>query len=153
MGKQEACCDRRLYSRKINSDAVSVCREVSIVLDWIDHMSQISVDDQFDIKVILCELLQNAVRHGNKMDRAKMIMLDVALYGMDTLEISVQDEGSGFDIERMLASKRNNRDRTQDVSELDEFGRGLLIIGSLCDKVIGNDRGNRITVRKQMQRA
>jgi serine/threonine-protein kinase RsbW len=153
MSTREACFDRRLYNRRISSDAVSVCREVSIVLDWIDHMSQLSTDDQYDIKVILCELLQNAVRHGNMMDRTKTILLDVTLDGLDTLEISVQDEGQGFDIERMLAQKRDIRTQMQDVSDLDEFGRGLLIVGSLCDAIHGNERGNRITVRKQMQRS
>jgi serine/threonine-protein kinase RsbW len=153
MGMQEACFDRRLYSRKINSDAVAVCREVNVVLDRIDHLSHLSEDDQFDVKVILCELLQNAIRHGNAMDRAKMIALDVTLDDQDTLEISVQDEGSGFDMESVLAQKRDKRIEAEDVFDLDEFGRGLLIIESLCDTVCRNDRGNRITIRKQMQHA
>ncbi len=151
METREACFDRRLYSRRINSDAAAVCREVNVILDRIDRLSHLSDDDQFDVKVILSELLQNAIRHGNDMDQAKMIALDVTLDDQDTLEISVQDEGLGFDIERVLSQKRVKSVEAEDVFALDEFGRGLLIIESLCDTVCRNDRGNRITIRKQMQ--
>lgn len=151
MERRKACSDRRLYSRRINSDAAAVCREVNVVLNRIDHLSRLSDNDHYDVKVILSELLQNAIRHGNAMDQDKMIALDVTLDDQDTLEISVQDEGSGFDIERVLAQKRIKSFEAGDVFTLDEFGRGLLIIESLCDTVCRNDRGNRITIRKQMQ--
>lgn len=150
---RESGFDRRLYSSRINSDAVAVCREVNVVLDRIDHLSCLNPDDQFEIKVILRELLQNAIRHGNAMDKTKMIALDVTLDEKNTLEISVQDEGSGFDIERILAQKRGKAMDTEDVFNMDEFGRGLLIIENLCDTVCRNDRGNRVTVRKHIQHA
>ena len=150
---RESGFDRRLYSSRINSDAVAVCREVNVVLDRIDHLSCLNPDDQFEIKVILRELLQNAIRHGNAMDKTKMIALDVTLDEKNTLEISVQDEGSGFDIERILAQKRGKAMDTEDVFNMDEFGRGLLIIENLCDTVCRNDRGNRVTVSKHIQHA
>ena len=150
---RESVLDRRLYSSRINSDAVAVCREVSVVLERIERLSFFNSDDQFEVKVILRELLQNAIRHGNAMDKTKMIALDVTLDEKNTLEISVQDEGSGFDIERILAQKRVKVMDTDDVFNMDEFGRGLLIIENLCDTVCRNDRGNRVTVRKQIQQA
>ena len=150
MESWEACIDRRLYSGKINSDAAAVCREVNIVLNRLGTLSHLNADDRFDVKVILNELLQNAIRHGNAMDHEKMIALDVTLDERDTLEISVQDEGPGFDMERMIELKREKAQDCDDIFCMDESGRGLLIIENLCDTVFRNAAGNRVTVRKQI---
>ena len=84
------------------------------------------------------------------MDRAKTISLDVTVEEGNCLEISVEDEGNGFDVERVLAQKRIKALDACDVFDMDEFGRGLLIIETLCDTVRRNESGNRVTIRKQI---
>lgn len=148
MEARDTCQDRRVYSGVINSDASVVCREVNVVLRRLEQYSKMSEDDQFDVRVILSELLQNAIRHGNAMDRAKTISLDVTVEEGNCLEISVEDEGTGFDVERVLAQKRIKALSQGNLFEMDEFGRGLLIIETLCDTVRRNESGNRVTVRK-----
>jgi len=150
MESWEVVIDKRLYSGKINSDAAAVCREVNVVLNRIEDRSHLNEDEHFDVKVILNELLQNAIRHGNGMDCDKMIALDVSIDALDTLEISVQDEGPGFDVERMIELKREKALDCDDVFCMDESGRGLLIIENLCDTVLRNASGNCVTVRKQI---
>lgn len=150
MEARDTCLERRVYSGVINSDASVVCREVNVVLQRLERVSALDEDERFDVRVILSELLQNAIRHGNAMDRAKTISLDVTVEEGNTLEISVEDEGTGFDVERVLAQKRIKALDAEDVFELDEFGRGLLIIESLCDAVRRNESGNRVTVRKRI---
>lgn len=146
----EACRDRQVYSGIIHSEAAVVCREVKVVLDRLGTYSRLGEDDHFDVKVILNELLQNAIRHGNAMNASKTVSLDVSLEDSQTLEISVEDEGPGFDVERTLAQKRRRCFDVEDLCEMDECGRGLLIIETLCDTVQRNATGNRITVRKQL---
>lgn len=154
MEARDSCLDRRLYRRVysgvISSDASVVCREVNAVLRQLERHSGLNEEDRFDVRVILSELLQNAVRHGNAMDRAKTISLDVTVEEGNCLEISVEDEGTGFDVERVLAQKRIKALDTGDVFDMDEFGRGLLIIETLCDTVRRNESGNRVTIRKHI---
>ncbi len=150
MGAQDVIHGRQVYSSVINSDAAIVCKEVKVVLDRLCRQSAFNEDEQFDVKVILCELLQNAIRHGNGMDHDKTISLDVKLHDGNTIEISVEDEGTGFDADRILAARRMKAMDACDVFEMDEYGRGLLIIETLCDAVKRNQSGNRITVRKRL---
>lgn len=140
----------RVYSGIMSSEASVVCREVSVVLDRLGHVSHLGEEDEFDVRVILCELLQNAIRHGNCMDCGKSISLDVTLEGCDCIEISVEDEGNGFDAEQTLAQKKTKALDTDDLFDMDEFGRGLLIIETLCDDIWRNETGNRVTIRKQL---
>lgn len=150
MEARVSCPDGQVYSGVISSDASVVCREVNVVLGRLDSCSPLDEDEQFDVRVILSELLQNAIRHGNAMDRAKTISLDVTVGEGNYLEISVQDEGDGFDAERVLAQKRVRALDACDLFEMDECGRGLLIIETLCDTVRRNESGNRVTVRKRL---
>jgi serine/threonine-protein kinase RsbW len=148
MEARDTCRDRQVYSGVISSDASVVCREVGVVLRRLEQYAELNEDERFDIRVILSELLQNAIRHGNAMDRAKTISLDVAVEEGNCLEISVEDEGTGFDVERVLAQKRVKAMNPGDLLEMDEFGRGLLIVETLCDTFRRNESGNRVTVRK-----
>ena len=150
MEARDTCQARQVYSGVISSDASVVCREVNAVLRQLERHSRLNEEDRFDVRVILSELLQNAVRHGNAMDRAKTICLDVSVEEGNCLEISVEDEGTGFDVERVLAQKRVKALDAGDVFDMDEFGRGLLIIETLCDTVRRNESGNRVTIRKRM---
>ncbi len=150
MEAREACRERQVYSGIIHSEASVVCREVKVVLDRLGSFSLLGEDDHFDVKVILNELLQNAIRHGNEMNASKMVSLDVFLEESQILEISVEDEGPGFDVERTLAQKRRRCFDVDDLCDMDECGRGLLIIETLCDTVQRNASGNRITVRKKL---
>ena len=146
----EAYQEMKIYHQTIQSNAASVCKEVALVLDQLKSTFSIDEDDRFEVKVILSELLQNAIRHGNKMDENKKIILDVSMNGGDLLQISVLDEGLGFDVNDTLAQKKQKAYLTDDIFEMEEFGRGLMIIETLCDHVYRNELGNQITVKKQM---
>jgi len=136
----------QIYSEMINSDAYEVCREVKIILDRIGMISGIDAEQQFDIKVILSELLQNAIRHGNAMDSNKKVRVDVWLQDNRELFICVADQGPGFDVKHTIRQKAVD----DDALSMDESGRGLLIVQSLCDDIQFNSAGNTITVKKRL---
>ncbi|MEM1099662.1 MAG: ATP-binding protein, partial [Planctomycetota bacterium] len=50
----------------------------------------------FAIRLALAEVLANAVRHGNKQDPEKMVTAEWTVTP-ERFELSVEDEGDGFD--------------------------------------------------------
>jgi serine/threonine-protein kinase RsbW len=140
----------KIYSELISSDSYEVCREVKIILDRLQMTSGIDTDQQFDIKVILSELLQNAIKHGNSMDTSKKILVDVWLQDNSrVLEISVADQGQGFDVDRTI-KRKSGAILSADPLNMDESGRGLFIVQNLCDDIKFNRLGNAITVKKRL---
>lgn len=141
--------DKKIYSEIISSDAYEVLREVKTILDRLEMALGIDTDQCFDIKVILSELLQNAIKHGNQCDISKKIRVDVWLNDNKTLGITVKDQGCGFD-----SNKAVNTAKTcispYDPMNLDESGRGLFIVQNLCDFIEFNSAGNTVTVRKKL---
>lgn len=99
-----------------------------------------------DIKVIrlaMTEALTNAMKHGNQEDPSKMVTIEVKLQE-DEFAISIEDEGKGF-----------NPDELPDPTDPENLerscGRGVFIIRTYM-KVVFNESGNRITMRKERSR-
>jgi serine/threonine-protein kinase RsbW len=79
------------------------------------------------ILMALREALANAIKHGNQQDLSKHVQLEMDLVG-DTLEISIRDEGKGFDpgaVGDPLAPE--NRLKTS--------GRGIFYMRTFMDEV------------------
>lgn len=138
---------REVYCGAIESDANKACLEIRRILKLLQMFFTIDKEQYFDIKVILSELLQNAIKHGNDYDNNKKI--DVKVWLMDNiLGISVKDQGYGFDALKTMKSK--SRESECDPMSMDESGRGLFIVQNLCDCMEFNASGNIITVTKKL---
>ena len=98
----------------------------------------------FEIKVILNELLQNAIRHGNKEDSSKEVKIRAGIDNSFVYFI-IEDEGKGFDI-----NCNGQSESFMDICDLKENGRGILIVKNLCDRVKYNSKGNKIVVLKMI---
>lgn len=91
------------------------------------------------------EAVANAIKHGNRMDAAKRVEVDVALNSR-TVEIRVADEGRGFDpdgVKDPLAPE--NRFRAD--------GRGIFYMRKFMDEVsysFGPGGGTVVTLRKRL---
>jgi len=95
-----------------------------------------SQEDVFAVHLALGEAFINAIRHGNKMDPSKKIAIDY-LVGLDKVEISMTDQGEGFDVKAVPDPRvGENLYKPQ--------GRGLLLINSYMDVVEFNKCGNRV---------
>ena len=97
-------------------------------------------EDIFAVHLSLEEAFINSVEHGNQMDPAKKIKIEYSV-GHDRVEISLTDEGDGFD-PNTVPDPRNGENlyKTE--------GRGLLLIRSYMDTVEYNKRGNHIHMIK-----
>jgi len=89
-------------------------------------------------KVILRELLMNAVIHGNRSNEKLMVKCSVEYLGDKNFKISVEDEGNGF--AHSIAA-----DGAQDFPYRIKR-KGYLLINRLSEQILFNDRGNRVIV-------
>lgn len=94
----------------------------------------------FAVDLAIRESVANAVKHGNKFDEAKKVIVNFA----DTdkgLEISVRDFGPGFAVEDIP-------DPTNPENLLKSNGRGILFMNSFMDEVEwSNPEGGGLEVR------
>lgn len=142
--------DTKIYSKDIATDAYLVCNEVRSILDMLQVKFLLDSEKCFDIKVILCELLQNSIKHGNVCDESKKIRVEIWLKeDSRVLGITVKDQGSGF---KPVKTKHLPLDNLLDCNpaSMDESGRGLFIVNELCDCMEFNSVGNAITVMKRI---
>ena len=93
-----------------------------------------SQDDIFAVHLALEEAFQNAVKHGNRMNPAKKVMIDYAV-DPEKVEVRMTDEGAGFD-------PRSVPDPRVGENIYRPAGRGLLLIRSYMHSVEYNEQGN-----------
>lgn len=105
---------------------------------------------QFELTVVLNELVLNAVRHGNKEDESKRVKISAGVTNNGFACLIVEDEGGGYDYDCLCSSKAYCAE-TDDICNVMESGRGILIVRNLCDQVKVNDKGNKIVVLKKLK--
>lgn len=93
----------------------------------------------FAVRLSLEEALANAVRHGNKDDAGRRVILQCEI-GPNEAVLDVQDEGEGFD-------PGSVPDPTAAENLEIPAGRGLMLIRSFMADVTVHPPGNRITMR------
>jgi serine/threonine-protein kinase RsbW len=120
---------------KIESDI----RNLNIVETTIDNITNeagINQDSYGKILVAVLEAVNNAILHGNKSDNKKEVEIYFNIKAKD-LDISVTDEGRGFDPGKVP-------DPTMpDTIELIN-GRGVFLMKKLADEIKFNKRGNSV---------
>lgn len=127
-------------SRLENVELVQIAVEASL--------QQLAVEEATSnqIGTAVREAVANAIKHGNKSDASKQVRVDFGLEG-DEVVIEVQDEGVGFDPDRVpnpLAVE----------NLLKPNGRGILLIREFMDRVeyvFQNERGTALIMRKQVE--
>lgn len=119
---------------------------VQDILDRIQIWRVLSDEDLYEIRLILNELIANGTIHGNKGACTKGITATVHAADNDTLCITVQDDGIGFDHQGFCSELY-----AYDSASLSERGRGLKLIRAMCDDMQFNQRGNVIRIHKSIR--
>jgi anti-sigma regulatory factor (Ser/Thr protein kinase) len=133
---------------------------------WADDLSR---EAALSLHVALCELLYNAIEHGNlgisyeqkalALDRgeydalvaqrqgtepnADRVVTIIAARENDQLVIEISDEGAGFDWRALP-------DPTDPLNLLSGNGRGILIASAAVDQLSFNEKGNCVTIVKSL---
>ncbi|MEW6520108.1 MAG: ATP-binding protein [Thermodesulfobacteriota bacterium] len=82
------------------SSLVNIDRTVDAVKDFLDRRD--IVISQFELVFVLRESLNNAVIHGNENDSRRRVDCTLRL-ARDTINITVTDQGKGFDWRQQLS--------------------------------------------------
>ena len=124
------------------SRSVVVSSTPTAIIDVFKEMvkglqaNNFSEEDIFAIHLALEEAFINAVRHGNKMEPSKAVKIDYAVEG-DKIEISMTDEGPGFDPE-VIPDPRYGDNLYKPT------GRGMLLMRSFMDVIEYSKQGNSV---------
>jgi serine/threonine-protein kinase RsbW len=123
---------------KFTSDFQNLAKAEEI-LEAINNNLTLSEENYGNILLSLSEAINNAIVHGNKMDKNKFVTVSYRILP-DTIEISVEDQGQGFD-------PNSIPDPTAPENIERETGRGIFIIKNLSDEVIFEKNGRKITMK------
>jgi serine/threonine-protein kinase RsbW len=105
----------------------TVAEAAAAVAEFVNRVG-VSDDAAFGIDMAIREAVTNAVLHGNSQDAEKVV--DIVLRSSpEAVEISVHDQGSGFNPDEVP-------DPTADENLLKTSGRGILFMRSFMDEVV-----------------
>lgn len=94
--------------------------------------------NELPVRLVLVELIGNAVEHGNRKVPSKRVHVKVRIDPV-LADVTVTDEGEGYDVETTWS----NLTQTDPTSER---GRGLYLVKQYVDTMRANRKGNEITI-------
>lgn len=111
-------------------------QEVEELINGIFEDYELSVDYYGNMLVALSEAVNNAIKHGNKLDESKNVDITFKHRG-DDYQFTISDQGEGFDY-------TNIPDPTspENIEKLE--GRGIYLMKHLADEVNFLDHGKTI---------
>jgi serine/threonine-protein kinase RsbW len=112
------------------------------VREILDEMKRLGWDkpELFGVELALEESLSNAIRHGNRLDESKQVVMECKL-STERFWLRVRDEGAGFQPQLVP-------DCTADENLDCPGGRGLALIKAYMSSVEHNQSGNCVTMEK-----
>jgi sigma-B regulation protein RsbU (phosphoserine phosphatase) len=115
-------------------------RTIAVILSSMDAFGY--PDEHIrKMKVVLTELLVNAILHGNRRDFSKKVTIG-HIVDKKAAVISILDEGNGFDPAKVP-------DPTLPENLSRDCGRGLYIAYHYVDQISFSEKGNRVKVMKK----
>ncbi len=112
---------------RLPSRIEAVDEAAAAVAEFMNRLG-IAEDIAFGVDMAVREAVTNAVLHGNKLDDAKEVGLKLR-NTPEVFEISVHDQGSGFDPNEVP-------DPTRDENILKTSGRGIFFMRNFMDEVV-----------------
>lgn len=132
------------FEKTIDSGMYEIRLLVADAMRYVDSHVHISDDKRNEIRLIISELLINALYHGNKNNIHKKIRLNMGVTKDDRLLVQVEDEGMG--LRRKVLRQKKTLAQDQRLS-LDEGGRGLMLISRLAGSLYTRREGKRICTK------
>jgi serine/threonine-protein kinase RsbW len=114
----------------IKIEIPSIIENIRIIESFIDNAKErFELDDDIygNIMIAVTESVSNAIKHGNKSDKAKSVNLSLTLKD-DVIKFIIEDEGKGFDHNTLPdPTAPENLEKTG--------GRGIFLMKNLADEV------------------
>ncbi len=125
----------KLYTLQLPSKEESIT-QLELLIENLSDAYNVSEDTFANMMTCLNEALINAIKHGNKMDPAKKVIVNAEVDGKRIIW-TVTDEGPGFDYVHLA-------DPTAPENLESLTGRGVFIMKHLADQCIFNTSGNEV---------
>jgi serine/threonine-protein kinase RsbW len=113
------------------------------VLDFLSELN-LNESDRFDLRLSFEEILINAMKHGNGYRKEMPVRVTVSLLGGEEVRIAVQDQGPGFDVNRV-------KDPTIGDNIEAYSGRGVYLVKHLMDRMEYLAGGTRVEITKRIK--
>jgi serine/threonine-protein kinase RsbW len=126
-----------LLDVRLTSDFDSM-EQVDKIVDELTRSLELSEESQGALLLSLSEAVTNAIMHGNKQDPSKWVFVRAVRVG-DDLEVTVEDEGDGFNPE-MIPSPVDSENL------LRQGGRGVYLMKMYCKDVRFSNGGRALTL-------
>jgi serine/threonine-protein kinase RsbW len=117
----------------------SLIENIRVVESFIDNSKEkFNIEDDIygNIMVAVTESVNNAIRHGNKFDKDKNVLLSLFVDD-DRLRFEIEDEGPGFDFNTLY-------DPTAPENIESPGGRGIFLMKNLSDEVEFSKDGRKV---------
>ena len=114
----------------------------SVVEHCKEDLSRFNISNGSELKVIVRELLNNAVRHGNHEIIENTVTCSIEYLGARQFKVTVEDQGNGFDYRNINMDLPENTDRVK--------RKGYALINAFSKRIEFNEKGNRISVYIEM---
>ena len=125
----------KLYTLQLPSKEESITK-LEDLIESLSDTYNISDDTFANMMTCLNEALINAIKHGNKMDPDKKVIINAEVENRRVVW-TVTDEGEGFDYVHLA-------DPTAPENVENLTGRGVFIMKHLADQCIFNTSGNEV---------
>ncbi|HIT72099.1 hypothetical protein B5E58_07010 [Tyzzerella sp. An114] len=131
--------------KSFKSSLPNVKIAVDEALTFVDsNINNLSREDFFDLKLVLNELIINAVIHGNNQDITKKVSIYIEIQPENIIKTVISDEGKGYNYEELIL-------KDNEEFSLDENGRGISLVAALIDTLTFNDMGNVVKFTKKVR--
>lgn len=114
----------------IKIEIPSIIENIRIIESFIDNAKErFELDDDIygNIMIAVTESVSNAIKHGNRGDKSKSVLLSLTLKD-DVIKFVIEDEGKGFDYNLLPdPTAPENLEKTG--------GRGIFLMKNLADEV------------------
>lgn len=123
----------------IKIEIPSLLDNIRMIESFIDNAKEeYQLDDGIygNIMIAVTESVNNAIRHGNKLDPNKNVLLSLSL-SESQITFVIQDEGPGFDYTRLP-------DPTAPENIEKPGGRGIFLMRHLADEVNFKENGKTV---------
>jgi serine/threonine-protein kinase RsbW len=101
---------------------------VQVVSDYVGRLTGLDEDQLYEVSVAVRESVVNAIKHGNKNDFEKRVIVEFAVEPRDHMTVWVKDQGQGFDPEEIP-------DPLAPENIMKGSGRGILFMRNYMDDV------------------
>ncbi len=117
----------------------SIINNLSLVENVIDSITieyGVTQENYGKILISTLEAVNNAIVHGNKSDKEKLVNIEISLI-KGILRVTVEDEGPGFKPDEIP-----DPTKPENIEAIN--GRGVFLMSKLADEIKFNRKGNKV---------